>query len=184
MRTYLVKMCKRDGSTPIGDTTEVSVDVEENQGRQAAVIKAEQENPGMEVVAIGVDTETAMIMKRLGDYAPRYWILGPDGRTPMSTDSVERWAECMKDDAAKRVAYTHDEKKGITVSTVFLGLDHGFGREGGPVLFETMIFGGQSNDWMRRYSHWVEAEQGHKLACEVAGISFVPQLPSPDTKGD
>lgn len=51
------------------------------------------------------------------------------------------------------------------VSTVFLGLDHSFGKEGGPILFETMIFGGRNDGWQRRYKTWQQAEQGHVLAC-------------------
>ena len=49
----------------------------------------------------------------------------------------------------------------VTVSTVFLGLNHSFG-EGSPVLFETMIFGGEHNDLQTRYHTRAEAEQGHE----------------------
>jgi hypothetical protein len=48
----------------------------------------------------------------------------------------------------------------ITVSTVFLGLDHQFG-DGPPLLFETMVFGGAHNGAQERYSTWEEAEKGH-----------------------
>src|SRR3990167_4608613 len=49
----------------------------------------------------------------------------------------------------------------ILISTVFLGLDHNFG-EGKPLLFETMIFGGEKDGEQERWHTWDEAEQGHK----------------------
>lgn len=52
---------------------------------------------------------------------------------------------------------------GMEVSTVFLGLDHGFNSEK-PVLWETMIFGeGRGEDWefQWRYTSHEEAIQGH-----------------------
>ena len=53
----------------------------------------------------------------------------------------------------------------ILVSTVFLGLDHGFG--GVPMLFETMIFGGKHDMFQERYTSLQEAEEGHALALEL-----------------
>lgn len=50
----------------------------------------------------------------------------------------------------------------VLVSTVFLGLDHGWG--GPPVLFETMIFGGPHSDYQQRYTTRTEALMGHKRA--------------------
>lgn len=48
------------------------------------------------------------------------------------------------------------------VSTVFLGVDHGFG-ESDPLLYETMVFGAESWDdrYLRRYSTRAAAERGH-----------------------
>jgi hypothetical protein len=79
------------------------------------------------------------------------------------------WGECMQDEARKHVGWDFDNEKGITVSTVFLGIDHGFGGDR-PVLFETMIFGGPYNDHQVRYCTWAEAEHGHQVACDLAGI--------------
>ena len=42
--------------------------------------------------------------------------------------------------ADRRVDFT--DYNTVTVSTVFLGVDHSFG-DGSPMLFETMIFGGK-----------------------------------------
>src|SRR5687767_3446555 len=52
---------------------------------------------------------------------------------------------------------------GCEVSTVFLGLDHRMTgvREGKPIVFETMVFGGPFDGDGERYSTWAEAEAGH-----------------------
>lgn len=63
-----------------------------------------------------------------------------------------------------RVART--EIGDIRVSTVFLGLDHSFLGQGPPLLFETMIFGGDREGEMMRYSTWAEAELGHMEVVE------------------
>lgn len=49
----------------------------------------------------------------------------------------------------------------VKISTVFLGLDHRFG-DGPPLLFETMVFGGELDQEQERYSTWDEAEAGHE----------------------
>lgn len=67
--------------------------------------------------------------------------------------------------AERRVART--EIGPLTVSTVFLGLDHGSGK-GPPVLFETMIFDGGEDGYQTRCSTWAEAEIQHAAAVEVA----------------
>lgn len=48
----------------------------------------------------------------------------------------------------------------VRVSTVFLGLDHGYGG-GLPILFETMVFGGKLDENQWRYSTYQEAVEGH-----------------------
>jgi len=60
------------------------------------------------------------------------------------------WARWMEAEAAARTVARTDIDEGVRVSTVFLGIDHSFGR-GGPVLFETMVFGGEYDQEMERY---------------------------------
>lgn len=76
--------------------------------------------------------------------------------------SLYRWAEWFEDINNRRVA--HDTVDDVRVSTVFLGLDHGFGLSEKPILFETMVFGGKHNDLQWRYATWQEAVEGHKEA--------------------
>jgi len=65
----------------------------------------------------------------------------------------------------RRVAL--DEFDGIRVSTVFLMVDHSHGRCGPPLLFETMIFGGEHDQDQERYATREEAELRH---AEIVGI--------------
>jgi len=58
-----------------------------------------------------------------------------------------------------------DQKGDVEVSTIFLGIDHQFG-DGPPLLFETMVFGSEHDQYTDRYSTWEEAEAGHKQMCE------------------
>ena len=50
----------------------------------------------------------------------------------------------------------------VKVSTVWIGLDHRFGTDGPPLIFESMVFGGPMDGEMRRYSSWSEAQEGHE----------------------
>jgi|SRR3954469_11582606 hypothetical protein len=69
-----------------------------------------------------------------------------------------------------------DEIGDARVSTVFLGLDHGYG-DGPPLIFETMIFGGQHDAYQERYSTWQEAEAGHKRAVVMVKQEAWPASP-------
>ena len=51
---------------------------------------------------------------------------------------------------------------GAKISTVFLGIDHQFGMGSPPILFETMVFGGELDQEQERYCTYREAEEGHK----------------------
>ena len=49
----------------------------------------------------------------------------------------------------------------VVISTVFLTINHNFGREGPPLVFETLVDGGDYDGHQDRYSTWEEAEEGH-----------------------
>lgn len=101
------------------------------------------------------------------------------GKIPVECNDTLAWSKCFEINEARRVAST--EKDGITVSTVFLGVDHNWG-EGPPVLFETMIFGGPENEYQERYCTWEEAEEGHKRAVELAFGAEVTTEETPKPK--
>ncbi len=59
--------------------------------------------------------------------------------------------------------------RGLWLSTVFLGIDHNFGFDGRPVLWETMVFG-KSSDldcWCRRYQSRQDAIATHERIAEL-----------------
>ena len=60
---------------------------------------------------------------------------------------------------SRRVALTKIQA-GVEVSTVFLLIDHSFD-DGLPLLFETMVFGGELDGELDRYGTWDEAVDGH-----------------------
>ncbi len=82
-----------------------------------------------------------------------------DGHKPIPCDDLMVWAKWFET-ADREVAKTSISDE-ITVSTVFLGLNHNHG-DVKPLLFETMIFGGELDEQIERYSTWEEAEKGHK----------------------
>lgn len=88
-----------------------------------------------------------------------------DGHTPVECDDVLTWGRWFET-ADRHVA--QEERDGVRVSTVFLGLDHRFGGDGPPILFETMIFGGPHDEDQNRYCTWEEAEAGHVAMCAKA----------------
>jgi hypothetical protein len=85
-----------------------------------------------------------------------------DGHVPVPCADVLTWAQWFE--TADRGVATDTLPTGVRVSTVFLGVDHGFSMAQRPVLFETMIFGGPHDQDTWRYATWEEAEKGHRQA--------------------
>jgi hypothetical protein len=80
-------------------------------------------------------------------------------KKPVPVDDALEWAKAFQV-MDRQVA--HDVVSGAHVSTVFLGVDHGFGWDGPPILFETMIFGGEHDGFQQRCSAWDEALVMHR----------------------
>jgi hypothetical protein len=81
-----------------------------------------------------------------------------------------RWFEEGCDN--RRVA--QDQIGDVKISTVFLGINHQWG-EGPPLLFETMIFGGEHDEFQERCTTWEQAEEMHARALRmVAAIGATP----------
>lgn len=99
------------------------------------------------------------------EQAPRYYV--PDGAGGTRPAELLEWAAWFGQEnhavpfreGGRLVART-PALEGVEVSTVFLGLNHGFGG-GAVLLFETMVFGGKHDDFQRRYATLTEAEAGH-----------------------
>jgi hypothetical protein len=77
--------------------------------------------------------------------------------------SMEGWMHLVGQAEYKRVASTVIPESDVWVSTVWLGIDHGFhflDERHAPLIFETMVFGGK-DEIMDRYSTEDEAREGH-----------------------
>ena len=73
--------------------------------------------------------------------------------------TMEQWAVGFGDRTLKTVA--KDQIGDAKVSTVWLGLDHELGFDGPPLIFETMIFGGEHDKFQERYSTEEQARARH-----------------------
>ena len=93
------------------------------------------------------------------------YILDADGEPQMEPDTL-KWGAWFE--TAERHVLHDKLPNGVRVSTVFLGLDHNFGMDGPPVLWETMIFGGPHTDYQERYTSKSEAIKGHLHALRLA----------------
>jgi hypothetical protein len=88
--------------------------------------------------------------------------------------TLDEWVELGRDTLDnvdyKRVGATFlqsgDHKR--AVSTIWLGLNHAFGMNGPPLIFETMIFDGDSDTGQWRYETEAQAIEGHAQAVFIA----------------
>ncbi len=76
---------------------------------------------------------------------------------------IREWGRALEDYDYRRVAAT-TLSDGTWISTVWLGLDHSFGDQGPPLIFETMVF--ESEESLgdlecERYSTLEQAVAGH-----------------------
>jgi hypothetical protein len=82
---------------------------------------------------------------------------------PASITEAADWLE----ESSDRRTVKRDEIGDILVSTVFLGLDHSWTPGGKPVLWETMIFGGEHDQYQERYTSHKDALEGHEKALNL-----------------
>ena len=83
-------------------------------------------------------------------------------KNPILCDNLLTWGQWMEtaDRHVSKTTISVDPE--IWVSTVFLGLDHGFDHDSKtPILWETMVFGGKMDEEQERYATRAEAVAGH-----------------------
>ena len=95
------------------------------------------------------------------------YILDENGQ-PVREPNLLRWAEWFDNLRHQRVLAIDKLPNGVTVSTVFLSVNHRFTGHGPPVLWETMIFGGDHDREMWRYDSREKARAGHAEAVRIA----------------
>lgn len=110
------------------------------------------------------------LMETAKQIAANYWILDDDGEAVPCQDVME-WAKSFKANELRIVA--KDQVGPYFVSTVFLGINHNFGHDGPPLLFETMVFnpsGRESKEFdQERVSTRSEAIAGHRKMVNRVG---------------
>lgn len=92
---------------------------------------------------------------------------------PVPCEDILEWASWFAQSHEARVVVKTELPSGTTVSTVFLGIDHGF-RGGEPVLWETMMFGGNYDLACDRYRSRRDAIVGHEMWVLVAKGEMTP----------
>lgn len=110
-------------------------------------------------------------------------------RKPVVERDVLKWAEWFEKNRVIKVAQTDtpvkdpkwkEQRAKVTVSTVFLGIDHNFFESATtdykPLVFETMIFGGPLDGYQDRTSTWQDAEAAHKVALDLVKLANKKQL--------
>lgn len=104
---------------------------------------------------------------------PRKYIL--EGKKVVAVSNLLEWARWIEEAGDKRIVakdFLEFSNKTIEVSTVFLGVDHRFDNNRVPIVFETMIFGGEFDENMERYSTWQDAVQGHQRWIEKVKVNM------------
>lgn len=91
-----------------------------------------------------------------------YWILEPDGKTPVPVLNRGAWSRWYTTSPHDRLLFRTIIGP-FTVSTVFVGMDYNF-FGGLPLLWETTIFGREDTQVERRYSTYDDAVAGHAIS--------------------
>lgn len=96
-----------------------------------------------------------------------FYILKDKKLVPCDAEEYGKWMkqewENFHEAGKSNVVVAKTNIDDIEISTVFLGIDHGFSiRNKAPIIFETMIFNGVHDQEMRRYCTWDEALKGHE----------------------
>jgi hypothetical protein len=93
------------------------------------------------------------------------WYILDDQKNPVLCDdhaARHRWIASLPEDQRTSIGckVDHWTNGDVLVSTVFLGLDHGWNSDV-PIVFETLVFGGERDQDGERYATWDEAKAGH-----------------------
>lgn len=130
-----------------------------------------------------------------GDDSPRlphpYYVLDEDNvAVPVGVGTWAFWFE-RESPGRRRIAWdawTDPTRGAVTVSTVFIGLDHSFG-VGPRHLFETMVFletpkDGPGDNACWRYATYAQAVAGHAHAVDRTRAYLAGHITADDLTGD
>jgi hypothetical protein len=93
------------------------------------------------------------------------WYILDDDNKPIASSTTEalEWMENNPD----RITVKQEHINEIYVSTVFLGLNHSGWYDDIPILWETMIFEGEHDQYQERYTSYEDAVKGHQVALDL-----------------
>jgi hypothetical protein len=99
-----------------------------------------------------------------------FYTLDENFDRPVPCDSMleySAWLGTLNEEIRTPVGYIvgKDSLDDCEVSTVYLGIDHSF--RGEHVLWETMVFGGESDMYQERYTSHADAVAGHARVCDA-----------------
>ena len=100
------------------------------------------------------------------------WYILDDNKNPVKCDdydTVHCWVKCLPESEHSGMGCKVDywTNGDVTVSTVFLSMDHSW-NTGPPLVFESMVFPEGIEEKCERYSTWDEAKAGHaKMVLEI-----------------
>jgi hypothetical protein len=92
------------------------------------------------------------------------YILNESGE-PVPEPDASKWSQWFEN--ADRIVQ-QDTIGDVGVATVFPGADHNYFGDGPPLLWETMIFGGDHDGYRDRYASRAAALAGHDQALAMA----------------
>ena len=116
-----------------------------------------------------------------------HYILDENGN-PVIEHDYQIWSYWMENNN-RHLAL--DEIGDVKVSTVFLGIDHSWSRSftvklyyeyENPILWETMIFGGERDGYQNRFCSKESALEGHAYALSLVKPIPYPSLSKPKPK--
>jgi hypothetical protein len=102
----------------------------------------------------------------------KYYILDENDR-PVPEPDLRKWAAWFCNVHKRRVAI--ETIDGVQISTIFLGMDHNWENSGPPILWETMVFGGELSDEQDRCS-------GNREQAEAMHLKMVERVKSLQVK--
>ena len=90
-----------------------------------------------------------------------------DGK-PIPEPDLMKWARWFatsdKERLVKRTRWWWDNRE-VVVATFFLAVDHNCSTEGPPLLYRTVVYGGELHDSQEDYSTREQALEGHERWC-------------------
>lgn len=96
---------------------------------------------------------------------PHTYIL--KGKEVIAEPDLSKWEYFFEQAWKENKRYLRYNKiRNITISTIFDGIDHNYSR-GELAVFETMIFGGEHDQYTDRYPNWESALAGHRVAMRL-----------------